>query len=112
MMSNDERAVEYKTYAERGCIYEFKEKDGTIKNDVLVVSSNARSMDKIISIIMVGDNPAGHDIVPVTYDNRERFIHSELVTYTLRSRLGKKICKIPDTSMSLVTKSMLRGLSD
>lgn len=111
-MCSDENVVEYRTSAERGCIYEFKEKDGTIKNDVLVVSSNARSMDKMISIIMIGDNPAGHDIVPVKYNNRERYIHSELVTYTVRSRLGKKICKIPDKSMNMVTKSMLRGLSD
>lgn len=111
-MTNAEKLKEYKNNAERGYIYEFKEKDGTIKNDVLVVSSNARSMDKMISIIMIGDNPAGHDIVPVEYNNKKRYIHSELVTYTVRSRLGKKLYKVPDDSMALVTKSMLRGLSE
>ena len=109
-MTNEGRL--YKNSAERGCIYEFIEKDGTVKNEVLVVSSNARSMDKMISIIMIGDSPAGHDVVPVEYNGKNRYVHSELVTYTNRARLGNKLCKISDDLLDKITKVMIRGLSD
>lgn len=96
--------------AKRGYIYEFLEKDGSYKNDVLVVSSDGRGYDKIISIIMLGDNPSGYDVVKVNYDGRTRFVHRELVTYCARARLGKCICKVSDKVMADIDTGLARGL--
>jgi len=98
------------TVANRGYIYEFLEKDGTHKNDVLVVSSEGRSHDKMVNIIMIGDNPSGYDIVPVNYNNRKRFVHRELVTYCWRGRLGRPIAKVSDKTMAAIDEGLLRGL--
>jgi hypothetical protein len=96
--------------ANRGYIYEFLEKDGTHKNDVLVVSSEGRSHDKMVNIIMIGDNPSGYDIVPVNYNGQKRFVHRELVTYCWRGRLGKAIAKVSDKTMEQIDEGLLRGL--
>ena len=98
------------TVANRGYIYEFIEKDGTYKNDVLVVSSEGRSHDKMVSIIMIGDNPSGYDIVPVNYNGKKRYVHRELVTYCWRGKLGKPICKVSDKTMAQIDEGLLRGL--
>ena len=45
--------------AERGCIYDFIESDGTVKNQVLVVSSPRRARDRMVSILMIGDAGMG-----------------------------------------------------
>lgn len=96
--------------ARRGWIYEFIEKDGSHKNDVLVVSSDGRAYDKIISIIMIGDNPAGYDVVPIKYQGKTRYVHRELVTYCARARLGKNICKLSDKTMDDIDLGLTRGL--
>lgn len=96
--------------ARRGYIYEFLEKDGTHKNDVLVVSSEGRAYDRIISIIMLGDNPAGYDVVEIKYNNAKRYAHRELVTYCARARLGKCICKASDKAMNDIDVGLARGL--
>lgn len=96
--------------AERGYIYEFIEKDGTHKNDILVISSEGRKYDKIISILMLSDNPAGYDVVSVKYNGRKRFVHRELVTYCRRDRLGKKLCKVSDKVIREIEDGIIRGL--
>ena len=105
-----EQRVKAMQIAKRGYIHEFLEKDGTHKNDVLVVSSDGRSHDKYISIIMVGDNPSGYDVVPVKYNNQERYIHREMVTFCMRGRLGKPICKVSDRTMAEIDAGLIRGL--
>lgn len=96
--------------ARRGYIFEFIEKDGSHKNDVIVVSSDGRAYDKLISIIMIGDNPSGYDVVKVKYNGRVRYVHRELVTYANRVRLGKCICKVSDKVMADIDAGLARGL--
>ena len=109
--SNDDVETFYNApVARRGYIFEFIEKDGSHKNDVLVVSSDGRAYDKLISIIMLGDNPSGYDVVKVKYDGRVRYVHRELVTYCARARLGKCICKVSDKVMADIDAGLARGL--
>lgn len=96
--------------AHRGYIYEFIEKDGSHKNDVLVVSSEGRAYDKLISTIMVGDNPKGKDIVPISYNGRKRYIHSELVTFAKRERLGELVAVLPMEAMAVIDEGLAQGL--
>lgn len=96
--------------ARRGHIFEFLEKDGSHKNDVLVVSSEGRAYDKVISIIMIGDNPSGYDVVSIKYNGKTRYVHRELVTYCRRDRLGKCICKVSDKVMDDINLGLIRGL--
>lgn len=108
--SNDVEMFYNAPVARRGYIFEFLEKDGSHKNDVLVVSSDGRAYDKLISIIMLGDNPSGYDVVKVKYDGRVRYVHRELVTYANRARLGKCICKVSDKVMADIDAGLARGL--
>lgn len=87
------------TVAERGCIYDFIESDGAVKNQVLVVSSKKRSNDRMISIIMIGDSQMGYDVVKVCYNGQRRFVHCGMVTYCSRDRLGRKICSVGNKTM-------------
>lgn len=103
-------AEPYKTIAERGCIYEFIEKDGTHKNDVLVVSSNSRATDKIISILMLRDGLNGNDVVRIRYNNRDRVVHCGCVTFVDRSRLGGKLAKVSDKVMDDISLFMASQL--
>ena len=96
--------------AHRGCIYEFIEKSGEHKNDVLVVSSEGRSHDKLVSIIMIGDDPSGYDVVAINYNGCERYVHRELVTYCHRKRLGKCIAKVDKNTMIDIDLGLTRGL--
>lgn len=96
--------------AERGKIYDFIESDGTIRNKVLVVSSNGRALDKMISILMIGDNPAGYDIVPIFLDNKYRYVHCGMVTYAKRCRLGDEVAKVPDYVMEAIDEQICRNL--
>ena len=98
------------TVAHRGYIYAFIEKDGTHKNDVLIVSSDARSTDKLVSIIMIGDNPEGDDVIKIRYNGRTRYIHRELVTFCKRTRLGDMIAPVSADIMARVDEGLARGL--
>jgi hypothetical protein len=92
--------------AERGCIYDFVESDGTIKNQVLVVSSPRRARDRMVSILMIGDAGMGYDVVTVNYNGQKRFVHCGLTTYCARNRLGRKVCQVSAKTMEAVDMTM------
>ena len=92
--------------AERGCIYDFIEADGTVKNQVLVVSSDRRSRDRMVSIMMIGDAGMGYDVVTVNYNGQKRFVHCGLPTYCARNRLGRKVCKVSVKTMEAVDMTL------
>ncbi len=84
----------YLNPAERGSIYEFIERDGSVKNHVVVVSSKKRMYDKIISILMLGDSRAGYDVVQVKFNQMTKYVHVGMVTYCGRDRLGKRVGEV------------------
>ena len=96
--------------AERGCVYDFIEADGTIKNQVLVVSSPRRARDRIVSILMLGDAGMGYDVVTVNYNGQKRFVHCGLVSYCTRSRLGRKVCQVSTKTMEAIDMTMASEL--
>jgi len=96
--------------ADRGCIYEFIETDGTVKNYVLVISSNIRSMDKLISILMLGDSKSGFDVIPIDLMGSIKYVHCGLVTYAARARLGKKIGMVNMDVMGIIDNEIRRNL--
>lgn len=100
----------YLTSADRGYVFEFLESDGTSNKHALVVSSQERAMDRIINILMVGDSPSGFDVVDVKYDGKKRYVHCGLVTYCSRERLGRRICKVSEQTMSKITICIARQL--
>lgn len=81
--------------AQRGHVYEFIEKDDTIKNRVLVVSSDARAGDRLVSILMLTDSHLGNDVVKVG----KQYVHCGCVTYCARERLGRMIGKVSKQAM-------------
>lgn len=115
---NDRQGRVYKNIAERGVIYKFIEAEG--KNQpkghyCLVVSSMARATDKIITILTLGNSPAGIDVIPVTLpDGTQMYLHCGMVTYTGRDRLGDIVMALSDEEMDKVNTCLMNslGLSD
>lgn len=100
----------YLNPATRGAIYEFLEKDGTTRNFVLVVSSQARATDKIISVLMLGDSPAGFDIVEIPFMDTTRYVHCGMVTYCGRTRLGRKMDIVDPEIMRKIDAQLAKDL--
>lgn len=93
--------------AERGGVFEFMEKDGSVKNMVLVVSSNSRKTDKRVSTVMLGDSNLGSDVVMVEVDGHFKFVHCGMISYSMRNRLGNKICQLSDDKMKEIDLCIL-----
>lgn len=101
----------YLNPADRGYIYEFLESDGTCNDKYcLVVSSQKRAYDNIISILMLGDSRAGLDVVKCNFQGLTKYVHCGLVTYLKRERLGKRVCPFPKKSMDTVDLLMANEL--
>lgn len=99
------------TAADRGYIYEFLEADGVCKDKYcLVVSSQKRAYDNIISILMLSDSRAGLDVVRCNFNGQTKYVHCGLVTYLKRERLGKRICPFPKKAMDTVDLLMANEL--
>lgn len=96
--------------ADRGSVYEFIERDNTVKNMVLVVSSQHRCEDNIISILLLGTKYTGYDCVPIVIDNTTYYAHCGLVTYAKRNRLGRHVLDLPDDVMSRVDTNIASNL--
>ena len=115
MNDNYTPAIEKRSYftapAERGQIREFIEKDETIKNCVLVVSSNERKYDKIVSIIMLRAIPTGSDTVRIPSDDGGTYYAScGLVTYVHRSRLGAVKALLTEEKMAEIDERIADNL--
>ena len=101
----------YLNPADRGYIYEFLESDGTCNDKYcLVVSSQKRAYDNIISILMLGDSRAGLDVVKCNFQGLTKYVHCGLVTYLKRERLGKRVCPFPKKAMDTVDLLMANEL--
>lgn len=100
----------YLNPATRGAIYEFLEKDGTTRNFVLVVSSQTRATDKIISVLMLGDSPAGYDIVEIPFMGTIRYVHCGMITYCGRTRLGRKMDIVDPETMRKIDTQLAKDL--
>lgn len=97
--------------AKRGMIYDFYESDlHTIKNKVLVVSSEKRCEDNIISVIMLGTKYTGYDCVPIKVQDQELYARCGLVTYTKRSRLGDPCWLIDADLMERIDMNIINNL--
>ena len=98
--------------ARRGHIYEFCDGKNTNRRYVLVVSSNTRATDKMVSVIMFGDSSLGHDVVKVT--NEEigvKYLHCGMLTYTKREFLVEDIGTISAEELKQVEFILSRELS-
>jgi len=96
----------------RGFIYEFD----TGKYEpryVLAVSSNSRSKDKLVSVIMFGNHGGGHDVVHVNNKclGDMKYLHCALVTYTNREYLVREIGQVSADVMSKVDSKLCKELS-
>lgn len=102
----------YENPGERGCVYEFIEpKSGEFEGKhVLVVSSNDRAYDKIVSIMMLSARPVGADIVAMKVQGKKLYAHAGLVTYCSRTSLGRKVCKVADKTMVDVDGCLMYNL--
>ena len=101
----------YLNPADRGYIYEFLESDGTCNDKYcLVVSSQKRAYDNIISVLMLGDSRAGLDVVKCNFQGLTKYVHCGLVTYLKRERLGKRVCPFPKKAMDTVDLLMANEL--
>lgn len=92
--------------AQRGHVYEFIEKDGTVKNRALVVSADTRAGDRLVSILMLGDVNLGYDVVKIG----KQYVHCGCVTYCSRDRLGKLIGKASKQAMEDVDFMLAKEL--
>ena len=86
----------YLSPADRGYVYEFLEPDGVCNDKYcLVVSSQKRAYDNIISILILQDSRAGLDVVKCNFQGKTKYVHCGLVTYLKRERLGTRVCPFP-----------------
>lgn len=97
--------------ADRGYIYEFLETTGEHEGKYcVVVSSQKRAYDKLVSILMLGDSRAGYDVVKFGFQGEIKYVHAGLVTYARRDRLGKRICPFPKKALDTVDLLMANEL--
>lgn len=88
-------------------VYEFLEKDGTMKNLCIVVGADHRKHDRFVSIVMLKDaeEQNGHpDSVGIRLPIGDYWVNCGMVTYCRRDRLGKKLCKVGDGTRKRISK--------
>lgn len=96
--------------AVRGHVYDFIETDGSIKNRVLVVSSNRRMKDNIVSVIMLRNRSYGNEVTDILVEDRGWFVDGCMVTFCRRDRLGKDYGAIKASKLKDITKGIARAL--
>ena len=101
--------------AERGFIYKWQNPHSLNEhyNYALVVSSNARSMDNLISILFLSTmrtSGHGNDMVPVKVNGEKMCVHADLVTYTKREYLVQKMGPVSEEVMQKVELRMASSL--
>ena len=92
--------------AVRGRIFHFLEKDGTSNKSCLVISSDSRKTDKIVSILMLGtrDSSDANEVMNGFY------VHCGLITYCDRKRLGDPITDIDGNTLYTIEDGINRAL--
>lgn len=106
----------YTLFAKRGYLYLFHDRNAQWTDKyVVVVSSDNRASDKMVSIIVLGDNRAGVDVVPVNIPNvGTKYAHCGMITYIQRQKLTEEICELPEATMDKIDEQLLvqLGLQD
>lgn len=79
-----------RTIAKRGYIYKWREGMPDERN-VLVIGSNIRGNERLISVLMFGDSPAGKDVVRIENDllGDNCYLHCGMVTYVNRLEMAE-----------------------
>ena len=102
--------------AKRGFVYRFTDDHAKWTDKyVLVVSSDSRRTDKLVSILVLGDSSAGEDVVPVKVPNvGTMYAHCGMITYIGRQLLSEEICQVAKATMTQINHMMLKqyGLVD
>lgn len=91
--------------AERGYIYEWSNPDNVnAKNNYcVVVSSNDRSLDNLVSILFISTfRNSGKDVIAFKLNGETKCVHADLVTYTARKFLVRKVGKVSKDVMSKI----------
>lgn len=97
--------------AERGGVYEFYDNNKrNTGNYVVIVSSNARSRDRFVNILMPGNSPVGTDVMPIEINGEYKYLHCGMISYTTRDRLGRKVAHLSTDTMRNIEKLMAKGL--
>lgn len=100
------------TEARRGHIYRFEDGKNPYERFVVVLSNNTRATDKMVSVIMFGDSPLGHDVVKVESEAfGVKYLHCGMLTYTKREFLVEEVGKISSEELSDIEKTVCRELS-
>ena len=91
-------------FAEYGGIYEWQKDENSDAIPCVVVSSNDRGMNNVISILFLRpySNP-GSDVVAIALNGELYGVHADLVTYTYRTYLVRKIGTMPRDTMRKIT---------
>ena len=100
------------TEAKRGYIYRFDDNKNSHERYMLVVSSDTRATDKVVSVIMFGDSFLGHDVVKITNEAiGVKYLHCGMITYTKREFLTEEVGKISAEELKAVEDILCRELS-
>lgn len=101
--------------AERGGIYTFN--NGKEDRECIVVSSGRRHKDNIISVLFlttdrgnISDDVVRFDFVNHEDDVWRACVRTDLVTYTRRMYLKRKIAQVPESVMNKIDKNIARSL--
>lgn len=96
---------------ERGSMYEWLNPNTGKENLVVVVSDNSRSMDNLISILFMSTfRGNAKDVVHIRLDKKDYAVHCDLVTYTHRSYLARKVGKVSEDTMDKINLRIARSL--
>lgn len=100
--------------AETGIIYEFIEKTGEISKKVLVIQSDKRSEDNLVSILMLGTKKGLSDTIPIKCEGNAYYVHCGMLTYCKRLALGRRLTRVSDDSLARIKKNVAYqlGLTD
>ena len=101
--------------AERGHIYNWRNPNKTDEwneHFCVVVSSNRRSRDNIVSILFLSTwrGFIGDDVVPIEFGNVKWCVRTDLVTYTPRSYLLEDMGEVSEDAMTKIDMGMLKAL--
>lgn len=96
--------------AKRGHLFEFDDGKNPVKRYVVVVSSDSRCTDKLVSVIMLGDSNKGRDVVKITNPNfdSDKYVHCGMITYTKRDYLVKDVGVVSLETMQEIDKVISR----
>lgn len=77
--------------ADYGCVYEWRKDENSGFQYCLVLSAQAYSMNKLVSVLFLRPYTSeGTDVVPIQVNGRKWCVHIDLVTYTQRMYFVRK----------------------